>query len=241
MFDNIITFSAPEKYINLKENLPKPIKLNTPEWYKKLKHDSIKSTIKGCMPFLETLSTGYLLELPLDITIKHNIKNENNDRESVWFQRLTNISYIPNLNINEDGASHSPAQVKGSSILKKNLSYDIYKILNPWKIITPPGYSCLFVPPLNNNDDRFSIIPGIVQTDKHPIEVNFPFIINGDKYPILDTILKKGTPYVQIIPFKRETWKMKISSKTSTKDIFKWGFFNFNNYKRNIWSRIKFN
>ena len=148
MFDNIITFSAPEKYINLKENLPKPIKLNMPEWYKKLKHDSIKSTIKGCMPFLETISTGYLLELPLDITIKHNIKNENNDRESVWFQRLTNISYIPNLNINEDGAGHSPGQVKGSSILKKNLSYDIYKILNPWKITTPPGYSCLFVSPL---------------------------------------------------------------------------------------------
>ena len=45
MFDNVITFSAPKKYIDLKENLPKPIKFNMPEWYKKLKHDSIKSTI----------------------------------------------------------------------------------------------------------------------------------------------------------------------------------------------------
>ena len=109
------------------------------------------------------------------------------------------------------------------------------------EITTPPGYSCLFVPPLNNSDDRFSIIPGIVQTDKHPIEVNFPFIINGDKYPILDTILKKGTPYVQVIPFKRESWKMKISDRNSTKNNFKWGFFNINNYKTNVWSRIKFN
>tara|TARA_Y100000114_G_scaffold155515_1_gene179891 strand:- start:4245 stop:4970 length:726 start_codon:yes stop_codon:yes gene_type:complete len=241
MFDNVITFSAPKKYIDLKENLPKPIKFNMPEWYKKLKHDSIKSTIKGCMPFLETISTGYLLELPLDITIKHNIKNEEDNRDSIWFQRLSNISYIPNLNINQDGAPHNTKQLEGSPIVKKNLNYNIYKILNPWKITTPPGYSCLFVPPLNNSDDRFSIIPGIVQTDKHPIEVNFPFIINGDKYPILDTILKKGTPYVQVIPFKRESWKMKISDRNSTKNNFKWGFFNINNYKTNVWSRIKFN
>lgn len=73
----------------------------------------------------------------------------------------------------------------------------------------------MFVPPLNNVDDRFSIIPGIVQTDRHPLEVNFPFVINGDKYPILDTILKKGTPYVQVIPFKRESWKMSVKEDKS--------------------------
>ena len=80
-------------------------------------------------------------------------------------------------------------------------------LLNPWKIKTPKGYSCLFVPPLNNSDDRFSIIPGIVDTDTFPSEINFPIIINGDKYPVLETTIKKGTPYVQIIPFKRDSGK----------------------------------
>jgi hypothetical protein len=72
----------------------------------------------------------------------------------------------------------------------KNLSF--YKIINPWKIKTPKGYSCLFVSPLNNSDDRFSIISGIVDTDTFPNEINFPIIINGDKIPCFrKQLLKK--------------------------------------------------
>ena len=53
--------------------------------------------------------------------------------------------------------------------------------VSPCTIKTPPGYSCLFVPPLNNTDDRFSIIPGIVDTDKLNFEVvPVPF---RDAYP----------------------------------------------------------
>ena len=70
---------------------------------------------------------------------------------------------------------------------------------------------------MNNTDDRFSIIPGIVDTDTFPNEINFPIVINGDKYPTLDTTIKKGTPYVQVIPFKRDSWKMSIVPATSKK------------------------
>jgi hypothetical protein len=103
-----------------------------------------------------------------------------------------------------------PIQLEGSPYVEKNKNLPFYKIINPWIIKTPPGYSCLFVPPLNNTDDRFSIIPAIVDTDTFPNEINFPIVINGDKYPTLDTVLKKGTPYVQVIPFKRDKWKMKL-------------------------------
>lgn len=80
-------------------------------------------------------------------------------------------------------------------------------------IKTPPGYSCLFVSPLNNKDDRFEIISGIVDTDTYENFINFPIVINGDKYPNLETTIERGTPYVQIIPFKRDDWKMEIGSK----------------------------
>ena len=66
------------------------------------------------------------------------------------------------------------------------------------------------MPPLNNQDDRFSIIPAIVDTDKHPIEINFHIVINGFKYDELITTIKAGTPYVQVIPFKRDSWEMSI-------------------------------
>ena len=96
------------------------------------------------------------------------------------------------------------------------------------------------MPPLNNTDDRFSIIPGIVDTDSYKQEVNFPIVINGDKYDVLDTIIKKGTPYVQIIPFKRDNWKMKITGESSVKLKERAMFFPFtilDNYKNNFWSK----
>ena len=95
---------------------------------------------------------------------------------------------------------------------------------------------------MNNHDDRFTIIPGIVDTDAFPNEINFPIIINGDKYPTLETTIKKGTPYVQIIPFKREPWKIKI--KSADTEYFRKGktfYFlkNLHIYKTKYWSKKK--
>ena len=53
----------------------------------------------------------------------------------------------------------------------------VHKIFNPWIIKTPPGYSCLFTSPLNNNDDRFNIIPGIVDNDIFDI-LDFSFFMS---------------------------------------------------------------
>jgi hypothetical protein len=216
MFEKVIEFSAHEDYFALKEDYPIPIKLNIPEWYKKLEHTLLNKTIKGCMPFLDTLTSGYLLKIPQDFYIKHNILNEEGKLDSFQTFGLYNYNNIlenKKINLNSGIDIHSTKQVEGSPFIEKNKNLPFYKISNPWKIITPKGYSCLFVPPLNNSDDRFSIIPGIVDTDTFPNEINFPIIINGDKYPILETTIKKGTPYVQIIPFKRDSWKMSFKSR----------------------------
>jgi hypothetical protein len=112
--------------------------------------------------------------------------------------------------------------------------------MNRWIIKTPPGYSCLFIPPLNNRDDRFEIISGIVDTDTFTLPINFPFIVNGDKYPSLESLIKRGTPYVQVIPFKRESWKMKIEGvtqeKLTEKRFYTWKHV-LNNYKQRFWSK----
>jgi hypothetical protein len=49
MFNKEIEFSAHEDYFALKEDYPTPIKLNIPEWYKKLDHTFKINTIKGCV------------------------------------------------------------------------------------------------------------------------------------------------------------------------------------------------
>jgi hypothetical protein len=247
MFHKEIEFSAHEDYFSQNEDHPIPIKLNIPEWYKKLEHTVLNKTVKGCMPFLDTLTSGYLLKMPQDFCVRHNVYSKNEKEEVIKdsFQTfglhdMSQILFKKNINLNSGRDIHTLKQLEGSPFIEKNKNLPFYKILNPWTIKTPKGYSCLFVPPLNNADDRFSIIPGIVDTDTFPNEINFPIIINGDKYPILETIIKKGTPYVQIIPFKRDSWKMSLKPKKQ-KDIQNgrlfYGLKLMNIYKENYWNK----
>jgi hypothetical protein len=247
MFDKEIEFSAHEDYFALKEDYPTPIKLNIPEWYKNLDHTILNKTIKGCMPFLDTLTAGYTLKMPQDFNVRHNVNNKNEKgeefKDSFQTFSLHDYSQILNskhINLNSGIDTHSLKQVEGSPFIEKNKNLPFYKILNPWKIKTPKGYSCLFVPPLNNSDDRFSIIPGIVDTDTFSNEINFPIIINGDKYPVLETTIKKGTPYVQIIPFKRNSWKMTVKPRNQ-KEIQNsrlfYGLKVLNIYKDKYWNK----
>lgn len=238
-----IKFTAPKDYLKLKENYPKPIKFNIPDWYKKLEHKPTYQTVKGCMPFMESMTSGYVLELPQDLYIKHNVI-ENGKRITKLTPSLQHHGHL-NLNSlsNQKFQTHPNEQVGKSPLNEKNLSFDIYKILNPWRIQTPKGYSCLFVPPLNNNDDRFSIIPAIVQTDTYEMEINFPFVINGDKYSVLDTIFKKGTPYVQIIPFKRDDWNMMIGTRNEEENKLinlKYELNVVHKYRKRYWKKINF-
>ena len=220
MFEKVIEFSAHEDYFALKEDYPIPIKLNIPDWYRKLEHTLLNKTVKGCMPFLDSLTAGYLLKIPQDFNVRHNVNNKdekgNEFKDSFQTFGLYEHSQLLNakkINLNSGVDVHPPTQLGEAPFIEKNKNLPFYKITNPWKIKTPKGYSCLFVPPLNNSDDRFSIIPAIVDTDTYPNEINFPIIINGDKYPILETTIKKGTPYVQIIPFKRDSWKMSLKPR----------------------------
>jgi hypothetical protein len=61
-----------------------------------------------------------------------------------------------------------------------------------------------------HRESVFTILPGIVDTDEYASPVNFPFVIND---PNFEGFIPKGTPIAQVIPFKRESWKMKIGGE----------------------------
>jgi hypothetical protein len=248
MFEKTIEFISHKDYVDLKEDQPIPIKLNIPEWFKKLSHTVENKTVKGCMPFLDSLTSGYLLKIPQDLKIIHNVINQETNQPDSFYRTGElddQLLYAKSINLGKQRAdTHPPLQLNGSPYVEKNKNLPFFKIINPWIIKTPPGYSCLFVSPLNNSDDRFSIIPAIVDTDTFPNEINFPIVINGDKYSTLDTVLKKGTPYVQIIPFKRDKWKMKIKS-TNTEKMRKQKIFYelslLHIYKNKYWNKKSWN
>jgi len=253
MFEKIIEFSCLDKYVNTekeKDTFPTPVKLNIPKWFKEMKHTVEARNVKGCIPFLDSLTTGYLLKVPQDIVIYHGHEEKINDKlQKVSKQHNSFINFYGaqtslNLNYNNETSLQSIEQAKGwPDLTKKNQGGPIHKIINPWLIKTPPGYSSLFLPVLNNNQEKFEIIPGIVDTDIYDQEVNFPILLSGfDKVPI-DYMIKRGTPYCQVIPFKRDAWKMKITGRSS--EEMRWTHFIFNNsvidvYKRFFWRKKSF-
>ena len=146
MFENKIEFSAHEIYVNLKDSYPIPAKNNLPEWYKKLDHTWPDKTVKGCVPFLDSMSAGYILKLPQDFYFNHNFTNEKGEKDTIFACPMSEESGFLNLhfvNLNKQGNEHhSGKQIKGSPHLKKNNNQSVLKFLNPWKIKTPSGYIC---------------------------------------------------------------------------------------------------
>ena len=250
MKDNIIEFLYPEKTEKLVNDIfPEPSLKHVPKWFKELKHSKEIPTVKGCMPFLDSLTAGYIMKMPQDLYLEHNFTNEKGEKDSSFrysfhdSQQLV-TRYKFNVNTKEKDC-HNPRQLGPKCPFHdKNKELPFYKILNPFAIKTPPGYSCLFVPPLNNHDDRFEIVSGIVDTDTYEGEINFPIIINGDKYPTLNTIIKRGTPLAQVIPFKRESWKIVINERPISEAVI--GFYQvkkflIDNYRKIFWRKKRWN
>jgi hypothetical protein len=144
MFDKEIEFSAHEDYFSQNEDYPIPIKLNIPEWYKKLEHSLQNLTVKGCMPFLDTLTSGYLLKIPQDFNVRHNVDNKNEEGkifkdsfQTFGLHQFSQLLHAKYINLNSGLDSHPPKQLEGSPLVEKNKNLPFYKILNPWKIKTP--------------------------------------------------------------------------------------------------------
>ena len=79
----------------------------------------------------------------------------------------------------------------------------------PWRIETPPGYSCLIQPPYFHFEKRFTLWPGIVDTDTIDVPwSNWPGHMNIPKGESVK--VQPGTPLMQVFPFKREDWEMEI-------------------------------
>ena len=205
MFNKKINFCAINKdFIDIWPH-PQPASKFIPEEYKKLKrhaHDDLhQPTVKTCIPFLDSLTAGYIIPFDQDYLV--------NPVES-------DFTVTPANREEDDIGYHNRAQLPKE--WQKTTGENAGKFHNKWLIKTPPGYSCLFIQPMNRLEPRFQIISGIVDTDTYINTVNFPFILHKRDKQFL---IKKGEPMVQVIPFKRDSWKMwagfymeKLHSKT---------------------------
>jgi|TARA_A100001391_G_C5070770_1_gene278193 hypothetical protein len=226
LFENKIKFVATDG--NMKDIWPnpKPASRFIPDEYKKLKRfkdDNLHDpTVKTCVPFLDSLILGYIIPFDQDYLVDP-IEND--------------FSVTP-ANKNASSEFHDKAQLPKE--WQKISGEKVGKFMNKWLIKTPPGYSCLFVQPMNRMEERFDIIPGVVDTDTYLNLINFPYFLKKRDEQFL---FKRGEPMVQVIPFKRESWKMwsgfyyeKAHSKIINILNNEW----MDRYKKYFWSKKSF-
>jgi hypothetical protein len=217
------------------EYFPTPASKIIPEWYKKTysyignKEKNIdvlgnrNQSIKKCIPVFDALISGYIITTYCDLWIS---KNENGE---------TGYSTSSDLDIQFHAIEQAPYHPK-----MNNQPYP--KWLNPWSIKTPSGYSCLFINPVHGGNTFFTIGEGVVDTDSYTAPVNFPFVIND---PNFQGLIPAGTPMAQVIPFKRESWKIKAGSYKDKEEALKKASLLssrfFDRYKNMFWHKKEYN
>jgi hypothetical protein len=174
--------------------IPAPIRAKTalPDWFRKLPpvdaaHVSTNNsgiTVKRCMPFLDAMAAGWVIGLAA--TVRMEISDSGRQVDCGWDFDRTLVS------------NHASHQVAGNP----REPLPPCKFHNYWTIRTPPGWSCLFVSPLNRPNGIFEIVAGVVDTDTYQSEIHFPFFATGEDGL---HVLERGMPIVQVIPFRRET------------------------------------
>lgn len=200
---NKIFFYPTDKDTELSVLPPVPAKESVPKWYKDKKFfegnggkpliddgEIANISAKGCVPFFDALTSGYILKTWCDIYIEADEVGVN-----YHYARLPEIM--------------SHRQTVALPIDRQEF-YDIEFI---WKVRwlprLPKGYSLLITHPMNRFDLPFVSVSGIIDADVfyHSYqETNFPFYIKKGFSGIIPT----GTPIMQMIPIKRDSWKKEL-------------------------------
>lgn len=187
---------------------PAPARTTIPEWYKNLnphggengqpKHKRL--TAKKCVPMLDAFSAGYILKTPVDVFVSIVA-----DKYFFEWANPPEVEFQQGWQIGE----HKGLTPKHGGIPK---------LPNPWGVITPPGYSCLYIPPVNRDDEVFRIFSGVVDTDVYHGAGSMPCLIVKDGWTGL---IPAGTPLAQVIPFKRDAFEMCIGDDADVKAVNK--------------------
>jgi hypothetical protein len=197
----IIEFKSVDEMAFEIDAKPYPASKAIPDWWKNanssFQHLNIPtsgmSTFKRCMPILDVLSAGYIIPLHSDI----EVVQVNNETKIMWpFPRPV-------------VEKHMPQKVSGIEI-PSGYSDVVFKYMVNWTIKTPPGYSCLVTHPFGYNNLPFHSFSGIVDSDRFHADINTPFTLKKN----FSGVIPKGTPMMQIIPFKRENWESKVLKGT---------------------------
>ena len=177
-----------------------PTKSLVPQWYKeaprwttKTLDMSFSSGIKLCVPFLDSLTAGYVVTLPSDLYVTRLPDGIH------LFTWKGSGNYVN---------KRKSVEAIGNFPIPTGFSSEQFTWSMPAALELPKGYSLLFTHPLNRHDLPFYTLSAIIDADFPLHSGDVPFFLKDD----FEGVLEKGTPIAQIIPFKRENWQMEHDS-----------------------------
>lgn len=197
---NIIRYDSREK------NLPHFDKAinHIPKWWKDgntyipNKGPFENRAMKLCVPFLDALTFGYVIPTPCDIMVQI----VDGKAKMLWPDMpfkidKRNPSWNPTV---PTPAGHYPDQYTWAANTVLEL---------------PKGYSALYTHPLNRHDLPFTTLSGIVDLDQTLSSGLLPFYLKKG----FEGLIPQGTPFVQILPFKREDWTSQVDPTLYDKSV----------------------
>jgi hypothetical protein len=224
-----VLFSCESRLLGVIPN-PVPAIKAAPDYFRQVKPQSdahpSNGTVKRCVPFLDALSTGFVIPLWCDVYVLAR-KGE------------LSIDFPPNFPQGETLGTHGSMQIPRHPLSSKPYGNMPMKWINPWVVETEPGVSCIFTPPLNHMETRFKLLDGVVDTDTYYNNVNFPFLWTGGDG---EFFIAKGTPLVQIIPFFRGDQQLEVGEIDGSKRqavLSTLGTKLKNGYRDELWHRKK--
>lgn len=198
-----------------------PINKSIPEWRYTAAKDlsemrkcptygtEIKSSLIKCTGINKLFKYGWLLPLWTDIRIGTDISS------GTWgwdipedYRRRDTYIIDPLVN------NLSPILAPQSDNNYLNLSSvfpQVFKFTSHWRVSIPEDYYLYLTTPPYNNDNRWEVLPGLLDNDLGLVELNVQFIW---KIKTGNEVIKAGTPFVHIIPIPKKEVNYKIRKFT---------------------------
>ena len=223
---------------------PAPAGKTIPEWYRQAdrfardpatgKHVEMPGvggkipTWKACPAVFDVMGSGYTYRTPCDIEFVE-------DSAGGIQARVLDAGH-PNFLLERDPL---PSFVIPPGYHDRHFAW-----WPDWAVELPEGYSALYTHPINRFELPFSTTSGIVDNDRDKLPGTMPFFfLKG-----ITGILPAGTPYAQIIPFRREHWDSEIDASLSVEEMQARSAANSAKYRqpdggvylREVWERRKY-
>lgn len=230
---------------------PLPSKQFISDWYKngeyaldkdqkaaKSKSEWVSGGMKSCAPFLDSMISGYMVSLWVDVEVYQN--NEDGIKwryveKNPYNNEYQEIENLPVPVFNERTGDLGKTIPRPAGHRQNHLIFN-----SQWGIKTPKNWSIWYCHPQNRFDLPFTTLSGFVDSDQFWNNGNVPFFLKED----FIGIIPKGTPLVQLIPIKRESWVSTIFKKGAERlkyTTFKTRSNGIGYYTKNIWYKKEYN